>query len=76
MHTVDGNLWSCTQEQNHGPDLVGCEAKATLSSIKEIAASTKTPNHLIYDQTTGSLSQATQLRLPSAVALACKKATK
>ena len=46
MHTVDGNLLSCTQEHNHGPNLMDCEAKATLSSIKEIAASTRTPNHL------------------------------
>ena len=72
MHTVDGNLLSCTQEHNHSGDLADCEAKATLSSIKEIAASTRTPNHIIYAQTTGSLSQATRLRLPSAVA--CKKA--
>ena len=47
MHTVDGNLLSCTQEHNHSADLADCEAKATLLSIKEIAASTRTPNHII-----------------------------
>ena len=36
MHTVDGNLLSCTQELNHGPDLVDCEAKATLSPTSRL----------------------------------------
>ena len=61
MHIAhsDGYLLSCAQEHNHSPDLADCEAKAVLSSMKEIAATKLTPNHLIYAQTTGSLSQAT-----------------
>ena len=38
MHTVGGNLLSCTQEHihNHGPNLMDCEAKATLSPTSRL----------------------------------------
>ena len=72
MYTVDEELPASACTQRHDHDSAECEAKATVSSIKQFEASTRTHNHLIYAQTTGSQSQAIRQRLPAA--LACKKA--
>ena len=62
IYTVDEELptSSCTttQPHDHDSDLADCNAKATVSSIKQFSATTRTPNDLIYAQATGSLSQA------------------
>ena len=57
LHMISEQLVEVRNQHNHGPNLADCEVRETLSTIKDVATSTRTTNHLIYCSITGNIAQ-------------------
>ena len=53
LYTLNEQLHSVTKTHNHDPDIGDCEVRAALSTVKDLASSTRTGNQQIYCATTG-----------------------